>query len=232
MKALAIFIGEAFRSGGRIIGEDNSFKAQIDACGTHKNFIDILRNKHKIDCDIFVGSYNTRFNKKLLKNYKRNLIGYFFLDERIGLNNLFHKCINSVESNKYDYIFYIRIDLFLKDNFFDIFSLNNDKIVFPTICWYKDHKFKKIKCPRVNDMTLFIPKKYFKFLDDIILGHECWLYLVTKTSLCYKNFDVMINTFHDSDSFKDWNPLYYIVNRPESKEWHSKGKIFKNEGWK
>ena len=31
----------------------------------------------------------------------------------------------------------------------------------------------------------------------------------------------MINTFHDSDSFKDYNPLYYIVNRSESTIQHT-----------
>ena len=36
----------------------------------------------------------------------------------------------------------------------------------------------------------------------------------------------MIHTYHDSDSYKDYNPLYYIVNRPESKETHSNGYIF------
>ena len=27
---------------------------------------------------------------------------------------------------------------------------------------------------------------------------------------------MMLNTYHDSDSWKDWNPIYYIVNRPEN----------------
>lgn len=36
----------------------------------------------------------------------------------------------------------------------------------------------------------------------------------------------MINTFHDSNSAKDWNPLYYIVNREESSIFHTKDEIF------
>ena len=32
----------------------------------------------------------------------------------------------------------------------------------------------------------------------------------------------MINTFHDSDSQKDWNPLYYMVNREQTQNWHDK----------
>ena len=36
----------------------------------------------------------------------------------------------------------------------------------------------------------------------------------------------MINTFHDSDSQKDFNPLYYIVNRPQNTVWHDNEYIF------
>jgi hypothetical protein len=36
----------------------------------------------------------------------------------------------------------------------------------------------------------------------------------------------MINTYHDSDSEKDFNPLYYIVNRAQSTVWHSEGLLF------
>lgn len=38
--------------------------------------------------------------------------------------------------------------------------------------------------------------------------------------------DTMIHMYHDSDSYKDINPLYYIVNRAETRYFHSKGFIF------
>ena len=46
------------------------------------------------------------------------------------------------------------------------------------------------------------------------------------TDLTYDDLDTMINTYHDSDSSKDYNPLYYIVNRPENIIWHREGHIF------
>ena len=53
-----------------------------------------------------------------------------------------------------------------------------------------------------------------------------------KTDLTYKDIDTMIHTYHDSDSFKDYNPLYYIVNRQQTDIDHSKGYIFdKNVGY-
>ena len=59
-----------------------------------------------------------------------------------------------------------------------------------------------------------------------MICHDTWCDLINTTDLTYNDLDTMINTYHDSDSFKDYNPLYYIVNRPESKIWHSKGHIF------
>ena len=44
-------------------------------------------------------------------------------------------------------------------------------------------------------------------------------------ALTYEDMDTIINTFHDSDSNKDFNPLYKIVNRPESNVFHYLSKI-------
>lgn len=57
------------------------------------------------------------------------------------------------------------------------------------------------------------------------IGHETWYYLIQK-GLTYDDMNTMINTYHDSDSEKDFNPLYYIVNRAQSTVWHSEGLLF------
>jgi hypothetical protein len=44
----------------------------------------------------------------------------------------------------------------------------------------------------------------------------------------YNNISYFVNTYHDSDSEKDWNPLYKIANRPESKIWYSEGHIIEH----
>ena len=41
----------------------------------------------------------------------------------------------------------------------------------------------------------------------------------------------MINTFHDSDSFKDNNPLYYIVNRQQEINIYSFGYLFNKKAF-
>jgi hypothetical protein len=73
---------------------------------------------------------------------------------------------------------------------------------------------------------LFIPKKYYKYIPNISCDHNTWRNLMKNTDLTYDDLDTMINTYHDSDSSKDYNPLYYIVNRPENIIWHREGHIF------
>jgi len=70
----------------------------------------------------------------------------------------------------------------------------------------------------------FVPRKYFKYLGYIHWtpdGHHQWYDLITHAKLKYDDLDTMINTYHDSDSAKDFNPLYYIVNRPETQVHHT-----------
>ena len=116
-----------------------------------------------------ISTYNTKYNDNLLSIYQPYLIGHDIYDNLIGLNNLFHNSIKNIKNiEEYDFIFYIRIDLFLKQNFIDVFNPTIEHILFPTICWYKDRKCGKH--PRVNDVMLFIPKKYYNLL--ILLSYQ------------------------------------------------------------
>jgi hypothetical protein len=221
---LIIFLGESFRLGGqfnRNRGTPESFKAQMDACDSHIRFIE------KQKADVFIASYHTQFDEQLLSVYKPYLIGSTFYPDVIGLNTLFHKTIESLDIEKYDSVFYIRIDLYLKDHFLEVFQ-PKQMILFPTICWKccsieNDH-------PRVNDTMLYIPKKYYEFIKYIDIGHNMWC--LCSKYITYEDMDTIIDTYHDSDSEKDFNPIYYIVNRPESLVWHSKGHIFDKYNFK
>jgi hypothetical protein len=228
MNGLIIFIGESFRLGNQFTrnrGNIKSYNNQIDACNSHINFIDYIINKFNLTIDIYIATYNTQFNQDLLLIYAKYLIGKDLYDDVIGLNNLFKNIINKINNiNRYDFILYIRIDLFLKQYFIEIFNPNLNTILFPTICSRPYHKYENK--PRVNDMLLFIPKKYYKYLNNIIICHENWYNLLKNTDLTNDDIDTIIYTYHDSDSYKDFNPLYYIVNRDQSTIFHSEGYIF------
>jgi hypothetical protein len=230
MNGLILFLGGSFRLGNQWninIGSNESYHEQINACKRHVEFIEHIIKKYQLNSiSVFISTYNTQFNNDLLSIYEKYLIGSDIYDNLIGINNLFHNSINKIKNiEKFDFVLFIRIDLFLKDYFLDIFNPNINMVLFPTICWkqgsiYNNH-------PRVNDVIIFIPKKYYKYIRNIFnITHTSWHDLIEYTDLKYDDIDVMINTFHDSDSYKDFNPLYTIINREESKIWLSEGHTF------
>lgn len=228
MKCLILIFGESFRMGSqltRVKGTPESVNGQIDACDTHIKFIKYLESKYNLKVSVSLLTYKTNYNEILKDKYKNYLIKYESLDNLIGLNGLFHRAYSKLNLEYYDFILYFRIDLFLKDYFFNIFNPYWDTIRFATILWLQ-YQICGIH-PTNNDMIIFIPKKYFIYLSKFDLTyHATWKYLIEKANLTINDLDTMINTFHDSDSEKDYNPLYYIVNRSQNQIWHDKGKIF------
>lgn len=233
-KGLLALYGESFRLGGqntRDRGSDKSFKEQMAAAKTHMKFIESLKVKN-VDMKVSINSYTTKFDKSLKDVYKNVLIDSIFYPDVLGQTHLIHSCIDrlKLKTNEFDFVLFMRIDLFLKDKFMEIFNPYSDKILFPSIC-FKPHHLAGPH-PRVNDVMLFVPKKYVDYVRKLkIIEHDTWSCLVTKTKLTYKDLDMMLNTYHDSDSAKDFNPIYYIVNRPQEKHWHCPDDIFNKHKW-
>lgn len=223
MKILLLLIGECFRTK---YTHNSPYKQQIEACNSHILFIKKIEEKYKVNFSVYIGSYHTCHDNELYKIYDQYLIGKSMYSNLIGLNNLFHCSLKNIDINDYDLITYIRIDLFLKDHFINIFDPFIDKILFPTICWIDRGGHKTGGHPRINDMMLFIPKKYFKYINHIIIDHDCWKHVMYHTNLTYNDLDTLIKTYHDSNSNWDWNPLYYIVNRIETNNNFSEGHVF------
>jgi len=225
---LLILFGESFRlgtQGTRNRGSKQSYEEQIKAAKSHINFISNLQKKN-INIIVSINSYTTQYDKDLTDIYKDLLYDNVFYTNLLGQSALINNCINRIDNiDSYDFILCMRIDLFLKDKFIEIFKLDDDKILFPSICFEPHHKIGKH--PRINDMMMYIPKKYIIFFkqNGVNLYHDTWYNLVTKYNFNYNQLDTMLNTYHDSDSYKDWNPIYYIVNRPENSI-HTTKKIF------
>jgi hypothetical protein len=229
MNGLILFLGESFRlgcQGTRNRGSPESYDEQIKACKSHIDFIENTITKFNMNSmSVFISSYTTQFDNQLLSIYEKYCIGNDLYSDPIGINNLFHNTINKITNiENYNFILFIRIDLFLKEHFINMFNPTINMILFPTICWKQHSKWGNH--PRVNDMLLFIPKKYYNYIKNISICHETWYNLMNNTNLTYDDMDTMIHTYHDSDSFKDYNPLYYIVNRKETTVFHSEGYIF------
>jgi hypothetical protein len=229
MNACIILFGASFRLGGQgnlNKGLDQSYDEQIEASNSHISFIKDLNSKD-INTDVYISSYYTKFTSDLIKVYSDHLIGCDFYQDLIGQKKLIYNAINKISIEKYNFVLIMRIDIFIKSKFTEIFDHTWDKIMWPSICFKPYHK-----CgvhPRVNDMIIFVPRKYYKYLQHLYYnpeGHDQWAYFIENTDLKYECLDTMLNTFHDSDTAKDFNPLYYIVNRKVSEIHCNKGEVF------
>jgi len=231
MKGCIILYGACFRLGSQLntnIGLDNSYDQQIAASYSHMKLINHLKSKN-INTDIYISSYSSKFNENLCNIYKDHLIINDFYNNLIGQHGLIYNIFNKINNtSQYKFILLMRIDIFLKDMFIEIFNENWDNILWPSICMKPHHQCGIY--PRVNDLMMFIPNKYFNYIKYIIESkhnpHNSWEYLIKNTNLTNNDLDTMIHTYHDSDSEKDFNPLYYIVNRPETKIHRTPNDIF------
>ncbi len=219
MRGLLLLFGESFRLGGqgnRNRGSAESYDGQMKAVQSQVDLIDHLRRKG-IEMDVGISSYTTPYQEDILKLYPR-VVFYLFHPYLLGQNELIRLGLKQANIDQdYDFVFYMRIDLLIKSPFLDIVE-PWQTIRFISVCWkywdrYGNH-------PRVNDMMLYIPKKYFKYLSRIHLSHETWKNLID-IGLTYEDLDMMCDTYHDSDSAIDYNPYYSIVNRPECSTHHT-----------
>ena len=127
--------------------------------------------------------------------------------------------------NKYDYdfILFVRIDLFLKPEFFEVLDTDTDKISFlannynPKNCNYM-HK----DSPEVVDLFVLVPKNYYYILDSkFSLNHNSWNYLKKQYKLKDSDMAFMSNLMFDSNSAIDQNPFYVMSSRKENKQLHT-----------
>jgi hypothetical protein len=215
-----LLIGESFRTGEqgtRIRGDPSSYNEQTNACKSHLEF---MSNFSNVEWNVIVITYTTQYDETIRNLYNPSYS--LFIEEPIGYDNLFTIGKEICNKINYDFIFASRIDIFFKHEITSIFNPSWKTIRYPFICWKKGCTTNTY-FPRVCDAMVFIPKKYN--LKLITLDHESW-YDLCENGFFYSDIDVMIHTYHDSDSFKDHNPLYYIVNRNETNEWYSKNDIF------
>lgn len=217
-----------------------SIPEQEEACKSHVDFINHF--KDKIDFNIDVITYQTPQNYLLKEFYNSLDVKYTEFESPIGWENLLKTSLESLLSkgnlDELDFVFIFRIDLIFKDKMRSSFRYKSNCVLYPSILW-------KIMPPleypyfwaypntpqngryKVNDVFLFVPKARFEQLfDGQIKMHHHILYNMSDE--LYNNVSYFVNTYHDSDTEKDWNPLYKIANRPESKIWYSEGHIIEH----
>jgi hypothetical protein len=224
MKGIIAFFGESFRlgsQGSRDIGSDASLLLQKKATESHLDFIDFI-DKGGTSMDIVVNTYETRLSEHLsvyaplVCNLNKN---------RMGLQPIFDQTCDlvsrEIKKTNYDFVFFSRVDLIFKQAMKDKFRVNHERILWPSVCFWNWHRHGD--SPRVNDTMLIVPKKHFNLIANrqIQMGHHGWDHL--KRLIGNEGQGLLLDSLHDSDSQKDWNPIYMMAGRPENKKFHSEG---------
>jgi hypothetical protein len=232
-----VLYGASFRLGeqsSRVIGCEGSFDVQKAASQTHVELLDYLSSAYDA-CDVYISSVSTRYDADLIAFYGPRVKGSVFVKQEASYDG-YHflsgneLIIRSGRLTEYDRIVYVRVDLHLKPYIVECFrgrSSPIDKVSFVSICFLPHHKVC-CRSPRVNPVITVIPRKYYHLIagGKMHLNHDTWHTLVVSGLSQNEDFDVLLDTYHDSDSFKDWNPVYYMCGRAQNPTWHSKGLAF------
>jgi hypothetical protein len=232
-KGLLVLYGESFRDGlqhDRTTSTEKGFIGQIEASDSHIKFMETIKNKYDYNMDISIFTYCTKYNEELKNKYKNFKIIFNCENEIIGWNNIAMKSLNNYDlSNNfdvftYDFILLTRIDICFKDEFINNFKINNEKVLFVSQQWSINKCYENGN-PLINPTIISIPKKHFNITKNISVYHDSWNLLNINYDLSNNDMGFMLNTYHDSDSYKDYNPYYYMVGREQNKNWHDKDKI-------
>jgi len=258
-----ILYGECYKDGiphdktlrkdlrNKVTNDDDLINNQMIASNSHMKLVEILENKYNIKTDIIISTYRNSLLSKLgLPGYDQNLLNIIVNDkeEKHDVRGLFYRIYQVIDNikNNYKYLCFIRIDILLKQYFFNIIKSNYEKITLAHMCLYttpdelkKTGKIHKAsKC--VTNHIMIIPKKYYKFLDLILVNlsdnrwnsklwppeviaaanpsngvhHNGLSNLIKNKLFTLEDFDVLINTFHGGDTSTGWNPLWCQLDRP------------------
>lgn len=231
-KGLICYYGGAFRdghSGNSNQDSEEGFDSQFYSTQSHIKLTSMIKKKG-YDIDTIINTYHSSYEKDLSKWYNPYEILFNKLNKNIestdGRDNLIRASIKNIKNmtpDDYDFILFIRIDLFLKPEFCKVLNIQSEKIQFLA---HTQNKlfcgFTKEKDPEVVDLILFVPKKYFYVLDNKFkLNHDSWSYYKKQYVLTNDDMSFMSDLKFDSNSYLEYNPYYIISGRPENKMVHS-----------
>ena len=225
-KCLIVLYGESFREGNqhtRLRDTDTSYTNQMNACDSHIKFIEMLKNKYNITSDVCISTYKTKYENELKEKYKNVSLIYKSEDNLIGYNEIAKKGYENIDLTNYKFILLTRNDILFKDEFINNFK-EYDKIMYVSQGSASFHDCYLDGSPVVNPCIIIVPNTYFNIMNDINVDHNSWKVLYELHNYNKDHMGFMLNTYHDADSYKDWNPYYKMVSREESQTFLDEGK--------
>ena len=222
MRGLILLRGMSFRDGTRgtrSYGNDFSVESQKEATLSHAKLYHYLQNTHNIDVKIHLDTASTKYDD-LLKEWLKDCNASFNFTEEIDASQLqnLNRIVKSISGILWSYNFVIicRNDIFLKDAFIELIKPDDYYFKYPFVLWYKDRKIR-VNIPKISDTLFFFPRRYFRLFDAFTedVGHFHEVIVQMKYLESNLEHSPYINTYHDADSYYDFNPLYRMVSRDE-----------------
>ena len=227
-KLLIISSGGTFREGGNgvhAMGKPESVETQRKASESHVAFARYVKYAFGIETDFLVNTYNTAFDETLKTFYPA---GTDFTFREFDKNTVRHVIFGHgiqhaseredfPKLDEYAAVFFIRPDLYLKPGFFSYFKpFDKFTLGFLAMSFQELDPVESMNC----DILLYAPHSTFEVVSESIAGSVYVFYMNEFNFKPFKGLPVgfMINTFHVTDSKQTSNPLYFIVDRPESKK--------------
>jgi hypothetical protein len=231
-KALICYYGGSFREGNIGSTKQDSaygYEAQKNTSISHAKLKDVL-NEKGYQTDILISTRSTKYSDYLDSWYKPYDMIINKISEQIhGRDYMIQSTvdnINKLNKYEYDFILFIRIDLFLKPEFFQVLDTETDKISFLANNYDTNTCLTKYKNdPVIVDLFVLIPKKYYYVLDKHFrLFHNSWTYYKQKYKLSDNDMAFISDEIFDSNSYKEINPYYLMSSRKENKNPHKEVK--------
>lgn len=229
-KVLLILHGESFRSGGtratRIRGTGDYYEKQRWASESHLKLIDVMEKNNFVDVIINTHYLNEEDDQRLLDLYEgKNIIMSNFYksiknDEGRDILIKCYDIINNISDN-YEHIIMVRIDLYLKEYFLNIFSLT-DRIYFTHIDSNLAEKNGNFNV--CYDIMVFPKKFYSVFENKLVYNHTHSIKDSIKEHVGLENIDYFVYSLHICSTDLGWNPIYIQVDRKINNSYEVTGK--------
>ena len=223
MRGLILLRGMSFRDGTRgttSYGTDFAIESQKEATLSHAKLYHYLKTKYNIDLKIHLDTASTKYDD-LLKEWLGDCNSSFNFTEKRDASQLqnLNRIIKSISGSlwSYNFVLICRNDIHLKDAFIEILKPDDNEFKYPFVLWYHDRKVRA-NIPKISDAFFFFPRRYFRLFDSFTedVGHFHEIIVQMKRLDSMLEHSPYIDTYHDADSYYDFNPLYRMVSRDET----------------
>lgn len=233
MKCLLVLTGESFRLGGQMTrsrsDSPESTNRQKIATYSHLRILNYMKSAFNVDTDIFINSYtlNPSHDAMLLDWYKPYVVYSEFKETILESENILvldtnHKIL-AMGLDEYDFVLFVRIDMYMKKYFFSRFTKLDNFV-----------RYGHLDCNTggVCHNLIYLPKKYFSFLENNSIENDIRSPHISETILKKVipriEIDYFIRSYHSLSTDLYWNPLYSQVGRDESFNRENIGERFIN----